>query len=58
MYLLNSTCHWGVASLQLEEACVNTLVPQDMAQAVPELGKTFDHNASDFWPGMLCGHLS
>jgi hypothetical protein len=29
-----------------------------MAQAVPELGKTFDHNASDFWPGMLCGHLS
>ena len=47
--------HWGVASLQPEEACVNTLVPQDMAQAVPMLGKTFDHYASDFWPGMRRG---
>jgi hypothetical protein len=53
--LLKFVCHWGVASLQPEEACVNTLVPQDMAQAVPMLGKTFDHIASDFWPGMLCG---
>ena len=53
--LLKFVCHWGVASLQPEEACVNTLVPQDMAQAVPMLGKTFDHNASDFWPGMRRG---
>ena len=53
--LLKFPRHWGVASLQPEEACVNTLVPQDMAQAVPVLGKTFDHNASDFWPGMRRG---
>jgi hypothetical protein len=26
-----------------------------MAQAVSELGKTFDHNASVFWPGMRGG---
>ena len=55
MPLLECQCHWGVASLHPEEACVNTLVPQDMAQAVPVLGKTFDHNASDFWPGMRRG---
>ena len=53
--LLKFSRHWGVASLQPEEACVNTLVQQDMAQAVPMLGKTFDHNASDFWPGMRRG---
>ena len=51
MPLLECQCHWGVASLHPEEACVNTLVPQDMAQAVFMLGKTFDHDASVFLAG-------
>jgi hypothetical protein len=29
-----------------------------MAQDVSMFGKTFDHNTSDFWLGMFCGHLS